>query len=72
MKYIVSVAQEGKDGTVGALQHAYDTEAEARSAVYSEMASAYAAGTLASDTVVLFATNGYVIDTLHMQGAPKG
>lgn len=72
MKYIVSIAQESPDGTVGALQYAYGTEAEARSAVYSEMASAYASGVLASDTVILFATNGYVLDTLHMQGAARG
>lgn len=64
MRYIVTVAQEQQDGTVATASSAYEDEAAAYGAYHSELASAYAAGTLASDTVALFDTDG----TLYTMG----
>lgn len=72
MRYIVTVAQEQADGSAATVSSAYETRAAAFGAYHSELASAYVADKLASDTVALFGTDGTLYALEHVDLGEAG
>lgn len=71
MKYIVVVAQEATDGTIGPSMTAYDSYTDAQSAFHMELAYGAISDKLASDMAMLADTTGHVYETCVVQGLAK-
>lgn len=71
MKYIVVVAQEATDGTIGPSMTAYDSYTDAQSAYHMELAYGAVSDKLSSDMAMLADTTGHVYETCVVQGLAK-
>lgn len=73
MKYIVVVAQEATDGTIGSSMKAYDSYVDAQSAYHMELAYGLVSEKLSADTCAIFGTDGqvYAITRVDCKGATK-
>lgn len=73
MKYIVVVAQEATDGTIGPSMTAYDSYTDAQSAYHMELAYGLVSDKLAADTCSIIGTDGqvYAITRVDCKGATK-
>lgn len=73
MKYIVVVAQEATDGTIGPSMTAYDSYVDAQSAYHMELAYGLVSEKLSADTCAIFGTDGqvYAIARVDCKGATK-
>lgn len=71
MKYIVVVAQEATDGTIGPSMTAYDSYTDAQSAYHMELAYGLVSDKLAADTCAIVGTDGqvYAISRAECKGA---
>ena len=63
MKYMTVVAQTAPDGSIATSMSAHDTEAEAVSAYYSELAAGIISPSLLADTVFVLDSGGHVLAT---------
>lgn len=73
MKYIVVVAQEATDGTIGPSMKAYDSYTDAQSAYHMELAYGLVSDKLAADTCSIIGTDGqvYAITRIECKGATE-
>lgn len=71
MKYIVVVAQEATDGTIGPSMTAYDSYTDAQSTYHMELAYGLVSDKLAADTCSIIGTDGqvYAIQRAECKGA---
>lgn len=71
MKYVVVVAQEATDGTIGTSMKAYDSYTDAQSAYHMELAYGLVSEKLSADTCAIVGTDGqvYAISRAECKGA---
>ena len=71
MKFIVMVAQEATDGTIGSSMKAYDSYVDAQSAYHMELAYGLVSEKLSADTCAIIGTDGqvYAITRVECKGA---